>query len=122
MIKSTLLYIGQPHNPQFVGYESPDRLAEIIWRSVGPSGPNREYLFRLEEALAGVGMEGGDEGGDEHVRDLAERVRALGRKEGTGEGGVDGILMATDEARTVTGQGKGDEQAETEKIETLPGS
>lgn len=69
----TLVYIGTPDNDQFVGPQDPQALAEHIARSAGPSGPNPEYLFGLEAALAALG----DESGDEHVTDLAERVRGV---------------------------------------------
>lgn len=69
----TLVYIGTPDNDQFVGPQDPQALAEHIARSAGPSGPNLEYLFGLEAALAALG----DESGDEHVTDLAERVRGV---------------------------------------------
>ncbi|KAI9849222.1 MAG: hypothetical protein M1838_000210 [Thelocarpon superellum] len=69
----TLVYIGTPENPQFVGPQDPQRLAEHIFRSRGPSGENKEYLFMMAHSL--------DElcpaNGDEHVRDLAQRVRRL---------------------------------------------
>lgn len=104
-------------------------MAAVIWRSVGPSGSNAEYLFRLEEALGGLEGKGGEgSGGDGHVRDLAERVRELGRMAGDErERGGQALVMDGDgrdhvvvslagvEAMVVTGQGKGDEQAETEK-------
>ncbi|KAG6995484.1 glutathione-specific gamma-glutamylcyclotransferase [Physcia stellaris] len=72
-----LVYIGLPTNPQFLGVQPPERVAEVIRRSRGPSGENSEYLFMLERALEGFG-EGA--GGDEHVSDLARRVRALEAK------------------------------------------
>ena len=53
--------------------------------STGPSGANAEYLFMLEDSLMGLG----EGSGDEHVRDLAERVRLLttgGRGAGVGGG------------------------------------
>lgn len=49
--------------------------------STGPSGANSEYLFMLEDSLLGLG----EESGDEHVRDLAERVRLL-KTGGKGKG------------------------------------
>lgn len=79
------MYIGLPSNPQFLGRQSPQAVAEVIAGSAGPSGANAEYLFMLEAALVGLG-----EGSvDEHVRDLAERVRAL-MKGGKGQGGRGG--------------------------------
>ena len=70
-----LVYIALPHNPQFVGPQQPQALAEHIAQSQGPSGRNSEYLFRLEQALDGLAP--GSEDG--HVSDLAERVRRIER-------------------------------------------
>ncbi|KAL9598920.1 MAG: hypothetical protein Q9219_004186 [cf. Caloplaca sp. 3 TL-2023] len=75
VIQRCMVYIGLPENPQFLGVQDPDELARHIWKSKGPSGENKEYLFMLEEALDGLG----EEAGDEHVEDLARRVRAIGK-------------------------------------------
>lgn len=75
-----LVYIGHPSNPQFVGPQDPDVLAEHVVKSRGPSGENTEYVYMLADALdelrrdAGVGEEVEV---DEHVMDLARRVRAV---------------------------------------------
>ncbi|TLD12734.1 uncharacterized protein PgNI_04669 [Pyricularia grisea] len=69
----TLVYIGTPDNPQFVGPQDPQVLAEHIYRSEGPSGLNRDYLLSLDDALNQLGPESGDE----HVADLSRRVRAM---------------------------------------------
>lgn len=66
-----LVYIGLPTNPQFLGPQDPQALAEHIVRSRGPSGENMEYLYQLETALAGLSRESGDE----HISDLARRCR-----------------------------------------------
>ena len=68
-----LVYIGLPDNPQFMGPQDPHALAKHINRSRGPSGENVEYLFMLEQALKELGKESGDE----HVHDLADRVRMI---------------------------------------------
>lgn len=70
------MYVGLPDNPQFLGPQDPNDVAEVIGRSSGPSGSNGEYLFRLEEALEALG----DGAEDEHIRDLAQRVRDLEAK------------------------------------------
>jgi cation transport protein ChaC len=70
---NTLVYIGTPDNDQFIGPQEPQALAEHIYRSVGPSGPNKEYLFCLEDALDGLS----EKSGDGHVKDLAGRVRDI---------------------------------------------
>lgn len=80
-IEKCLVYIGLPSNPQFLGRQDPQDVAEVIARSVGPSGANAEYLFMLEYALRELGR--GSE--DEHVGDLAERVRSL-MMDGNGKG------------------------------------
>lgn len=75
-----LVYIGTPDNDQFVGPQDPQELAAHIYRSEGPSGLNRDYLWGLERSLEELCPESGDE----HVRDLAERVRRIAARE---EGG-----------------------------------
>ncbi|KAL5421109.1 hypothetical protein PMIN06_006771 [Paraphaeosphaeria minitans] len=76
----TLVYIGLPSNPQFLGPQDPDALAAHILKSRGPSGENRDYLFQLEEALGGLGSGAGDA----HVSDLVERCKTLEAKAGKG--------------------------------------
>ena len=68
-----LVYIGLPDNPQFLGPQDPQALAEKIVVSRGPSGENREYLYQLEEALRGLS----EESADEHIFDLARRCREV---------------------------------------------
>ncbi len=74
---NTLVYIGTPDNEQFVGPQEPQALAEHIFRSAGPSGLNRDYLWGLEQALGELSPESSDE----HVSDLSERVRAVAERE-----------------------------------------
>lgn len=62
-----------PDNPQFLGALKPQEVAETINESIGPSGENREYLLHLECALDNLSPESRDE----HITDLARRVRAL---------------------------------------------
>ncbi|KIV90461.1 hypothetical protein PV10_07767 [Exophiala mesophila] len=68
-----LVYIGLPNNPQFLGPLLPETIAETINASIGPSGENREYLLHLEDALENLSPLSHDE----HISDLARRVRAL---------------------------------------------
>ena len=79
-IGKCLVYIGLPSNPQFLGRQCPQDVAEVIATSTGPSGANAEYLFMLEKSLVDLG----DGGGDDYVEDLAERVRLL-MKSGEGK-------------------------------------
>uniref|UniRef100_D8QKC4 glutathione-specific gamma-glutamylcyclotransferase n=1 Tax=Schizophyllum commune (strain H4-8 / FGSC 9210) TaxID=578458 RepID=D8QKC4_SCHCM len=46
-----MCYVGRNDNPSFVGSEPLDDLAHRIYTSVGPSGPNKEYLYRLADAV-----------------------------------------------------------------------
>lgn len=89
-----LLYIGTPSNPQFTGPQDVSVLAERIAGCEGPSGRNAEYLFNLEEALGGLG-------GDEHVGDLAGRVRGVLGREVRGVVGGKGIGGEHDEEEEV---------------------
>ncbi|KAL0257514.1 hypothetical protein SLS55_008328 [Diplodia seriata] len=68
-----LVYIGLPENPQFMGPQNPQRLAEHIARSSGPSGENKDYLYQLEQALLGLSADSTDE----HITDLARRCREV---------------------------------------------
>ena len=68
-----LVYIGLPDNPQFLGPQDPQALAEHIVQSQGPSGNNIDYLYELEAALNALSKESGDE----HVNDLARRCREI---------------------------------------------
>lgn len=72
-----LCYIGLPDNPQFLGPQDPQALAEHIIISRGPSGENKDYLYQLEEALNGLSKESGDE----HISDLARRCREIAARE-----------------------------------------
>ena len=69
----TLVYIGTPTNSQFTGPQDPQTLAEHIYKSAGPSGPNKDYLLSLEAALDGLSRDSEDE----HVTDLANRLRQI---------------------------------------------
>ncbi|KAJ0341071.1 hypothetical protein COL922a_002766 [Colletotrichum nupharicola] len=69
----TLVYIGTPDNDQFVGPQDPQKLAEHIYKSRGPSGLNIDYLLGLEKALDELSPESGDV----HITDLSNRVRAI---------------------------------------------
>ena len=104
----TLVYIGTPENDQFVGHQPPQQLAEHINKSIGPSGPNVDYLLSLEEALDSLSADSGDG----HVKDLATRVRHLQNKSsGVGSQAVNDMALSNESKRV----GSTDEQEETEK-------
>ncbi|KAK7725967.1 hypothetical protein SLS57_003556 [Botryosphaeria dothidea] len=79
-----LVYIGLPSNPQFLGPQDPQALAEHIVVSKGPSGENKEYLYQLETALLGLSRESADE----HVSDLARRCREAEAGKAKGDAGL----------------------------------
>lgn len=70
-LPGALMYLATEDNESYVG---PAPLAEIaarVRRCVGPSGPNREYVLRLAEALRALGAPPEE---DEHVYALAALV------------------------------------------------
>ena len=113
-----MVYIGLPNNPQFVGPQDPRKLAMHIWRSKGPSGDNKEYLYMLDKALQDL-----DRGsGDKHVEDLVARVKAIEEKQVRKEGVGLGADIGEDEAAKAIGTGitkigSADEQEEVEKVQ-----
>jgi cation transport protein ChaC len=68
-----LVYIGTPDNPQFVGPKTIEELAQVIVKNKGPSGENKEYLYKLNEALEELCRDSKDL----HIRDLTQRVKQL---------------------------------------------
>lgn len=70
---AALIYLGTDDNPQFIGDAPLGEMAAQIHRSVGPSGPNREYLFNLAAAMRDVAPHAADE----HLFALEAAVRAL---------------------------------------------
>lgn len=63
-----LVYVATPENPNYVGPAASEEIARVIRRAHGPSGSNLEYLIRLAESLAEMGVD------DPHVRELADLV------------------------------------------------
>jgi len=49
---TALVYRALPGNPNWLGPAPIEAIAAQVARSVGPSGPNLEYLLKLEAALA----------------------------------------------------------------------
>ncbi|KAJ9115575.1 hypothetical protein QFC20_000900 [Naganishia adeliensis] len=50
-VPSATIWIGRLDNPAFVGHEPLEQLAKRILSCEGPSGPNRDYLYRLAESV-----------------------------------------------------------------------
>jgi len=101
----TLVYIGTPDNDQFMGPQDPQKLAEHIYRSEGPSGLNMDYLLSLDQALDELSHESGDG----HIKDLADRVKAIQASKPVAD--IKGIISGT-ELKKVSST---DEQEEVEK-------
>lgn len=70
-VEEGLVYIATPSNAAWLGEASIDAIARRIVASSGPSGPNREYVLKLADALREHGAR------DEHVFAVADRVREL---------------------------------------------
>ncbi|KAI9001346.1 ChaC-like protein [Trametes punicea] len=73
IIPKAYCYVGRPDNPSFIGSEPIDQLADSIWHSVGPSGPNKEYLYHLAEAVRRLSPESHDS----HLFELETRCREM---------------------------------------------
>lgn len=71
--RSGVVYIGQPDNPAFVGPAPAEEIAKQIFHSVGPSGPNAEYVHLLAEALREQGET------DDHVFEIDRLLREMRR-------------------------------------------
>ncbi|KAI5986405.1 ChaC-like protein [Pisolithus albus] len=73
IVHNAYCYVGRPHNPSFVGSEPLEDLADRIWRSVGPSGRNKDYLYQLAESVRKLAPASFDS----HLFALEDRVREL---------------------------------------------
>ncbi|KAL9666271.1 hypothetical protein QQ045_000597 [Rhodiola kirilowii] len=73
-LSGVLVYIGsadKKNNDNYLGPAPVEEMAKQIVKAEGPSGPNRDYLFRLEKSLIQIG------GKDDHVIELANEVRRI---------------------------------------------
>ena len=66
-----MVYIATSDNDAFLGEASEKDIAEHIFHSVGPSGANSEYLFRLADSLRALGTD------DDHVFAIERHLRKL---------------------------------------------
>ncbi len=71
-IVTALVYRALPNNPSWLGPASAHAIATQVVQSVGPSGPNPEYVLRLETALAASGY------ADAHLTAICDAMRRLG--------------------------------------------
>ncbi|KZV80470.1 ChaC-like protein [Exidia glandulosa HHB12029] len=67
------VYVGRSDNPAFIGAEPLDQLAEHIWRSVGPSGRNKDYFYGIARHV----RELAPDSDDPYLFALERRIRTL---------------------------------------------
>ncbi|KAG9310403.1 ChaC-like protein-domain-containing protein [Chiua virens] len=77
-IHNACCYISRPDNPSFVRSEPLDALAMLIWRSVGPSGCNKDYLYQLAESMRVLAPTSYDP----HLFTLEKKIRQLDKERG----------------------------------------
>jgi cation transport protein ChaC len=68
-VEDGLVYIATEDNAAFLGPAPTAEIARQIAESVGPSGPNRDYLLHLAEALRDLGDH------DSHVFEIETHLR-----------------------------------------------
>lgn len=68
-VEEGLVYIATEDNAAFLGPATAEDIARQIAGSVGPSGPNRDYLLNLAEALRALGDY------DSHVFEIETHLR-----------------------------------------------
>lgn len=64
-----ITYFADATNPHYLGNAAAEVIAATVRESVGPSGPNAEYVRRLEVALDEIGC------ADPHVIEIARLLR-----------------------------------------------
>lgn len=73
LVRGAECYVGRNDNPSFVGSEAFEELAETVWRAVGPSGRNKDYVYNLAAAVRALAPEAYDS----HLFALEARLREL---------------------------------------------
>lgn len=73
ILKGATVYVGTVENPNYLGPAPLEDIARQIATSVGPSGPNPEYLFQLSAAM----RELAPTAQDDHLFGLEALVRKL---------------------------------------------
>lgn len=64
-------YVAAEGNPDYLGPASMEEMAQQIYLSEGPSGPNSEYLLELAASLRSMGIV------DEHVFELEKHFQQI---------------------------------------------
>ncbi|KAH9811854.1 ChaC-like protein [Melampsora americana] len=73
LLTKASVYVGHTDNPSFAGVTPLDELSNLIHRSVGPSGPNKDYLYNLNTEVHKL-CEGVQ---DPYLEELTELVSRL---------------------------------------------
>lgn len=68
-----MIYIAHLNNKQYGGEADDETIARQITNSVGPSGPNVEYVYRLADAM----REHAPGIVDEHLFTIEEKVKLM---------------------------------------------
>lgn len=71
VVQKAILYIATQKNSCFIGATPVELIAEKIYKCVGPSGPNIDYLLNLADSMRKMGVY------DSHVFELERLVRDL---------------------------------------------
>ncbi|MFT5219312.1 MAG: cation transport protein ChaC [Planctomycetota bacterium] len=66
-----LVYIATEDNEAFLGKASEQEIARQVFKAVGESGPNDEYVLKLAESLRELNLE------DEHVFEIERYLKQL---------------------------------------------
>ena len=66
-----IVYIGKVTDKQYAGPAPVEEIAKTILTSIGPSGPNKDYLYNLADALRDMNI------ADDHVYEIEEAVKLL---------------------------------------------
>ncbi|KAJ1967955.1 hypothetical protein IWQ62_001539 [Dispira parvispora] len=90
VVEDALVYIGTVDNEAFLGPADSVEIANQIYRSVGPSGPNVDYLLNLCVALRAMG----EHALDTHLFELEAMVLRL-REQGLSSGTIPLPLTAS---------------------------
>lgn len=69
VVQKAILYIGTHKNVNYVGETPVELIADTIYKSVGPSGPNIDYLLNLADSMRKMNVI------DPHVFELERLVR-----------------------------------------------
>jgi cation transport regulator ChaC len=70
---TVFMYYGSSENEHYIGPAPVESMAKQIFESIGPSGKNKEYLFKLCQAMRQIC----DEAMDNHLVELEDAVREL---------------------------------------------